>query len=195
VAVDLAGTIFAGDLSGKTVMIIGAGKMGETCVRHLAKKGAQSVLVTNRSFERAEALAKDFGGCAVHFDRCLEAMTRADIVVSSTGCPETILGVEQVRQVMAARRNRPLFLIDIAVPRDIDSDVQHLENVFLYNIDHLENLMRENLRLREAELERCREIIERRTSALMERIAPAQKETWNGPPQTEWAPAGALCAA
>jgi glutamyl-tRNA reductase len=181
VAVELAGKIFGGDLSEKTVMIIGAGKMGEACVRHLSKKGARSVLVSNRSFERAQGLATEFGGRAIRFDGCLDAMTEADIVVSSTGCPQTILHADQIDRVMSARRNRPLFMIDIAVPRDIDPDIQHLDNVYLYNIDHLETLVRENLRHREAELARCREIIERRTAALMHKLAPVGKETDRAP--------------
>jgi glutamyl-tRNA reductase len=171
VAVDLAGKIFDGDLSGKTVMIIGAGKMGEACVRHLSKKGARSVLVANRSFERAEGLANEFGGQAIHFDACLDAMIGADIVVTSTGSSQTILHAGQIESVMSARRNRPLFMIDIAVPRDIDADVQHLENVYLYNIDHLSALVRENVRMREQELSRCQEIISTRASEVMARFA------------------------
>jgi glutamyl-tRNA reductase len=197
VAVELAGNIFGGDLSDKTVMIIGAGKMGEACVRHLSKKGARSVLVSNRSFDRAETLANEFGGRAIRFDDCFEAMKDADIVVSSTGCPQTILHPEQIEKVMAARRNRPLFLIDIAVPRDIDPDVQHLENVYLYNIDHLETLVRENLRLREAELKRCRDIIQEKTTALMSKLAPVRKETPTAKTSTEpeWIGNAALCHA
>lgn len=180
VAVELAGKIFGGDLSDKTVMIIGAGKMGEACVRHLSKKAARSVLVSNRSFDRAETLAGEFGGRAIRFDGCLDAMAEADIVVSSTGCPQTILHRGQIDRVMSARRNRPLFLIDIAVPRDIDPDVQHLDNVYLYNIDHLEALVRENLRHREAELARCRDIIEHRAAALMSKLTPVRKRN-DGP--------------
>src|SRR5215469_7914123 len=116
VAVELAEKIFDRDLSAKTVMIIGAGKMGEACVRHLAKKGARSILVANRSYERAVNLAAEFGGRAIRFDDCLTAMAEADIVVSSTGSPTTVLHKDGVAAVMAARRNRPLFLIDIAVP-------------------------------------------------------------------------------
>ena len=196
VAVELAGKIFGGDLSEKTIMIVGAGKMGEACLRHLSKKGARSVLVSNRSFERAEGLASEFGGRAIRFDGCLDAMTEADIVVSSTGCPQTILHAEQIERVMAARRNRPLFMIDIAVPRDIDPDVQHLDNVYLYNIDHLEKLVRENLRQREAELARCRDIIEQRTAALMTKLTPVQKEPNDIriQPEPRWLPGGvALC--
>src|ERR1041385_3945629 len=158
VAVELAEKIFDQDLAAKTVMIIGAGKMGEACVRHLAKKGARSVLVSNRSFERAQGLAAEFGGRAVRFDDCLSSMIEADVVVSSTGCPQTILHRADVARVMAARRHRPLVLIDIAVPRDIDADVQDVDNVYLYNIDHLEAIVRENLKSREQELGRCAEI-------------------------------------
>lgn len=172
VAVELAERIFDRDLSDKTVMIIGAGKMGEACVRHLNKKGARSVLVSNRSFERAELLAQEFGGRAIRFDDCLAAMTEADIVVSSTGCPHTILHRQEVAQVMNARRNRPLVLIDIAVPRDIAADVQQLGNVYLYDVDDLEVIVRENVKLRERELERCHEIIHDRTEEVLAKVNP-----------------------
>ena len=170
VAVELAERILDKDLSKKVVMIIGAGKMGEACVRHLSKKGARSVLVSNRSFERAETLANEFGGRAIRFDECLTAMSEADIVVSSTGCPHTILHREQVARVMAARRNRPLVLIDIAVPRDIAADVQDLSNVYLYDVDDLEVIVRENVKVRERELERCTAIICKRTEEVLTRL-------------------------
>lgn len=173
VAVELAEKIFDKDLSQKTVMIIGAGKMGEACVRHLAKKGARSVLVSNRSFERAQGLAAEFGGRAVRFDDCQAALVEADIVVSSTGCPQTILHRADLAPLMPARRNRPLFLVDIAVPRDIDPDVQRLDNVYLYNIDHLEAIVRENLRMREQEFSKCRELIATRAAKLFARLIPA----------------------
>jgi glutamyl-tRNA reductase len=172
VAVELAERIFDKNLTAKTVMIIGAGKMGEACIRHLAKRGARSVLVSNRSYDRAVGLADEFGGRAVRFDECLAAMREADIVVSSTGSPQTILGVKQVAEVMRSRGNRPLFLIDIAVPRDIEGDVQHLENVFLYNVDHLETLVRENVRNREQELSLCREIVKEQAMALLAKVEP-----------------------
>jgi len=171
VAVELAEKIFREDLSTQSVMIIGAGQMGETCVRHLAKKGAKSILVSNRSFERAQTLAGEFGGRAVRFDDCLQAMEQVDIVVSSTGCPQTILHRSEIEKLMATRRNRPLFLIDIAVPRDIDPDVQHLENVYLYNIDDLEAIVRENVRHREHDLAACRAIIEQRAATLVKKLA------------------------
>ncbi len=141
VAVQLAEKIFAGDFHDKTVMIIGAGKMGEACIRHLVKKGVRSIIVANRTLAHAQELAQDFGGRAVNYmDDGLAVMREADIVVSSTGCPETILDRADVEAVMRQRPNRPLFLIDIAVPRDIAGEVQEVENVFLYNMDDLEQV-------------------------------------------------------
>ena len=193
VAVELAEKIFAGDLSDKTVMILGAGKMGEACVRHLAKSGARSVLVANRSLERARSLAAEFGGRALPFEERLQGITEADIVVSSTGSPTTVLHKHELAGVLAARANRPLVLVDIAVPRDVAPDVEELDNVYLYNIDHLEAIVRENSRMREQELSRCNEIIARRAAALMLK--------WNPPPavrpvaNVEMAPGWALCEA
>jgi glutamyl-tRNA reductase len=197
VAVELAERIFDKNLSEKTVMIIGAGKMGEACVRHLSKKGAKSVLVSNRSIERAQNLANEFGGHAVQFDQRLTALSAADIVVSSTGCPETILHRDEVASILPARRGRPLFLIDIAVPRDIDADVDQLDNVYLYNVDHLESIVRENVRNREQELNRCQAIIGERTATLMAKFssAPANAADRNRPAQPAWALAGATACA
>jgi glutamyl-tRNA reductase len=172
VAVELAEKVFAGDLSDKTVMILGAGKMGEACVRHLAKSGARSVLVANRSLDRAQALAAEFGGSALPFEERLQAITEADIVVSSTGSPTTVLHKHEVAGILATRSNRPLILVDIAVPRDIAPDVEELDNVYLYNIDHLEAIVRENSRMREQELSQCNEIIARRVGALMLKLNP-----------------------
>jgi glutamyl-tRNA reductase len=189
VAVELAERIFDRDLSGKTVMIIGAGKMGEACIRHLAKKGARSVLVSNRSYDRALNLATEFGGRAVRFDDCLQAMAQADIVVSSTGSPQTIVHRDDVASVMAGRGKRPLFLIDIAVPRDIDAEVEQLDNVYLYNVDHLEAIVRENVRQREQELARCQAILGERVAALMARFTPAPATNYDSgvQPQPAWA--------
>ena len=176
VAVELAERIFDRDLSEKVVMIIGAGKMGEACVRHLAKRGARTVLVSNRSLERAQHLASEFGGRAVSFDECRQALAIADIVVSSTGSPHTILHREDVASILSARRNRPLFLVDIAVPRDIDPAVQELNNVFLYDIDDLETIVRENTKCRAQELSQCQTIIADRTAKVMAKINPAPEK-------------------
>jgi glutamyl-tRNA reductase len=172
VAVELAEKIFAGDLSDKTVMILGAGKMGEACVRHLTKRGARSVLVANRSSERAQLLAAEFGGRALPFEERMNALAEADILVSSTGSPTTVLHKDEIAAILPARRNRPLILIDIAVPRDIAADVEQLDNVYLYNIDHLQTIVRENSRQREQELSKCNGIIFRRAEALMKKIQP-----------------------
>ena len=178
VAVQLAEKIFGGNFQDKTVMIIGAGKMGEACIRHIAKNGVKrSIIVANRSLENAEELAREFGGRAVNYmDDGLAAMVQADIVVSSTGCPETILDREDVAAVMRQRPNRPLFLIDIAVPRDIDQAVQRVENVFLYDMDDLEKLVAENVRMREQEMAPCRGIIERHTAELMAKLTGASRK-------------------
>jgi glutamyl-tRNA reductase len=170
VALELAEKIFGGDLSQKNVMIIGAGKMGEACIRHLAKQGVKSVLVANRSIERAQALAAEFGGRAVRLDECLQAMAEADIVVSSTGSPDTILHRADIETVMKTRRDRPLALIDIAVPRDIDPEVQFVPGVYLYDIDDLEAIVRENVHHREQELAQCREIIAEGTAEVMAKL-------------------------
>ena len=186
VAVELAEKIFAGDLSDKTVMILGAGKMGEACVRHLAKRGARSVLVANRSPERAQLLAAEFGGRALSFEERMNALIEADILVSSTGSPTTVLHKNEIAEILPARRNRPLILIDIAVPRDIAPDVEELGNVYLYNIDHLEAIVRENSKTREQELSKCNEIVARRTAALMAKIQPAPEK--RPEPETELLP-------
>ena len=193
VAVQLAETIFGPRFTEQTVMIIGAGKMGEACVRHLAKQGTRMILVANRSFDRACELAAEFSGQAVRFDDCVNAMAGADIVVSSTGCPQTILNRQDLEAVMRARRNRPLVLIDIAVPRDIDPEVQHVPNVYLHNIDHLEQIVRENVRLREGELDRCRAILEQKTSAIMAKVTRTQEKPNDDRIQSE--PGWQLCGA
>ena len=197
VAVELAEKIFDRDLSQKTVMILGAGKMGEACVKHLNKKGAKSVLVSNRSFERAQLLAQEFGGRAIRFDSYLQAMEEADIVVSSTGCPHTILHREEVAQVMQARRNRPLVLVDIAVPRNIAADVQELNNVYLYDVDDLQGIANENVKHREQELARCEAIISERVEAVMARFSPVRERVRHGEIQpTHWTIGGvATCPA
>jgi glutamyl-tRNA reductase len=187
VAVELAEKVFDRDLSSKTVMILGAGKMGEACVKHLAKRGAQTVLVANRSPERAEKLAAEFGGRAVRIEESSSAMTEADILVSSTGSPEIVLKREDVEKILPARRNRPLVLVDIAVPRDIDPAVAELPNVFLYDIDDLEAVVRENTKNREQELSICHAIIQGRTAELMERLnSGAERQPTKSNPIPVW---------
>jgi glutamyl-tRNA reductase len=192
VAVELAERIFDNDFSHRTVMIVGAGKMGEACVRHLAKKGARSVLVVNRSLDKARALATEISGIPLPFEQLFHAMEQADVVVSSTGARRAILDREAVARVMRARAGRPLFLVDIAVPRDIEASVQTLEGVYLYNIDHLQGIVRQNAQLRAHELGRCQAIIAQRAAEAARRLAP---RTMPAPrPETALAPSLELAA-
>lgn len=161
-------------------MIVGAGKMGEACVRHLAKKGAQSVLVVNRSPDKARALAADINGTPLPFEQLLEAMKRADIVVSSTGARRVILQREAVAGVMRARGGKPLFLVDIAVPRDIDPAVQEIEGVYLYNIDHLQSIVQDNVKQREQELSHCHAIIGARAAETGQRLTVPRPQRESG---------------
>ncbi len=157
-AVELARKIF-GDLSGKTVMIIGASKMGELAAKHLKRAGASSVLVSNRTFERAVELAKVFEGAAVPFEHFTDHMAGADIVITSTGAPHFIISKNLAEQVIHRRKNKPIFFIDIAVPRDIDPAVNEIDNAFLYDIDDLQQVIDANLKERLKEAMRAEEIV------------------------------------
>jgi len=163
-AVELARKIF-GDLTGKTVMIIGASKMGELAAKHLKRNGVSSVLVTNRTFERAVELAKVFEGAAVPFEHFTDHMDRADIVISSTGAPHFIINRTLAEQVIHRRKNKPMFFIDIAVPRDIDPLVNELDNAFVYDIDDLQQVIDANLKERLREASRAEEIIDSEVQA------------------------------
>src|SRR5216117_2101549 len=158
-AVELARKIF-GDLTGKTVMIIGASKMGELAAKHLKRNGVSSVLVTNRTFERAVELAQVFQGAAVPFEHFTDQMDRADIVISSTGAPHFVISKALAEQVIHKRKNKPMFFIDIAVPRDIDPTVNEIDNAFLYDIDDLQQVIDANLKERMKEASRAEEIID-----------------------------------
>jgi len=158
-AVELARKIF-GELNGKTVMIIGASKMGELAAKHLKRNGVSSVLVTNRTFERAVELARVFEGAAVPFEHFTDHMDRADIVISSTGAPHFIIGRTLAEQIIHRRKNKPMFFIDIAVPRDIDPSVNEIDNAFLYDIDDLQQVIDGNLKERLKEASRAEEIID-----------------------------------
>jgi glutamyl-tRNA reductase len=160
VAVDLARKIF-GDLAGRTVLILGAGEMAELALRHLMEDGVHSILVANRSHDRAVALAEQFRGKAVRFDTFHQEMMDADIVISSTSAPHHILKREEMQAITLERRHRPIFLIDIANPRDIDPGCNEVDNVYLYNIDDLQSVVASNLKERQREAERAETIVER----------------------------------
>jgi glutamyl-tRNA reductase len=163
-AVELARKIF-GDLSGKTVMIIGASKMGELAAKHLKRAGVSSVLVTNRTFERAVELAKVFEGAAVPFEHFTDHMVGADIVITSTGAPHFIVGKNLAEQIIHRRKNKPMFFIDIAVPRDVDPAVNEIDNAFVYDIDDLQQVIDANLKERLKEAMRAEEIIDHEVEA------------------------------
>ena len=137
VAVELARKIF-GSLQGRTVFLVGAGKMSELAARHLVQQGAGAILVTNRTLERARQLAEPFDGRVIPFEKLYETATEADIVISSTGAPHPIFRKEHGQQFMHRRRNRPMFFIDIAVPRDVDPAMNKVEGIFVYDIDDLQ---------------------------------------------------------
>ncbi|HVO84817.1 MAG TPA: glutamyl-tRNA reductase [Syntrophobacteria bacterium] len=150
-AVELAKKIF-NELTGKVVLLIGAGEMAELAAEHLLNNSVDRIIVANRTLERAVALAKRFRGTSVPLEEVADELSRADIIISSTGSPDPILTADEVKRRMRSRRNRPLFFIDIAVPRDIDPEVNRIENVYLYNIDDLQGIVDLNRadRLREA---------------------------------------------
>ena len=174
-AAQLAERIVGNDFPTQKVMIIGAGQMGEACIRHLAKKGVGSILISNRSFHHAIELAEEFGGQVLPFDQCLQAMAEVDIVVTATACPNTLLRRADVEKVIPARKNRPLFLIDLSVPRNIDPEIQFIDSVYLYNIDDLEAIVRENVRLRGKDLAMCEQIIGSHAEALMAKLELAKE--------------------
>lgn len=160
-----------GTLDGKTVLIFGAGETAELTVKNLQGKGLRSVIVTNRHFDRAQALADKMGGRAVPFDRAFQAADEADILVSSTGATQYIIKPWDVRQLMNRRNNRPIVIIDIAVPRDSDPEVGSIKGVTLINIDDLQHIVEDNIRFREGEAERARMIIEEEITSIQERFA------------------------
>jgi glutamyl-tRNA reductase len=165
-AVQLAKKVFQ-DLTGKSVMIVGAGKMSELTAKHLLSNGVSSVIIANRSHERAAKMAESFCGRAVKFDCLIEEMASADIVISSTGAPHYVVKKEDIKQVMSKRRNRPIFLIDIAVPRDIDPAVNNLDNIYLYDIDDLQSVVDSNLVERTREAKEAEKIIKLEVQAFL----------------------------
>jgi glutamyl-tRNA reductase len=139
VAVDLARKIF-GSLQGRTVFLVGAGKMSELAARHLVQQGAGTILVCNRTHARAQSMAEEFKGRVIPFDQLYEAASQVDIVISSTGAPHPIFLRKHGQAFLRQRRNRPMFFIDIAVPRDVDPAMNKLEGIFVYDIDDLQSV-------------------------------------------------------
>ena len=157
-AAALAQQVF-GELEGRRVLVIGAGKAGELAARALAARGATIASVANRSPERGAAVAELVGAAAVSFDQIEQELERADVVVAATGAPGLVLGREQVARSLRGRKGRPLFLIDIAVPRDLDPEIHELDGCYLYDIDDLQAVVEASLAGRRREASRAESII------------------------------------
>ncbi|MBZ5618521.1 MAG: glutamyl-tRNA reductase [Acidobacteriia bacterium] len=172
-AVELARKIF-GSLANRTIMIVGAGKMSELAARHLRRSGASHVFVTNRTQERAVEMAKLFQGTPVDYTRFVSMLPEVDIVIASSGAPHYILRKEDMQRVIAARRNKPMFLIDIAVPRNIEPSVNEVDNVFLYDIDDLQEVVNANLRERMKEADHAEAMVTEEVQRTMARLKVAE---------------------
>lgn len=166
VAVELAEKIFS-TLEGRDVMVIGAGDTSEKTARALMSRGARSVVVANRTYDRALALAAALGGRAVPFENWTQEFASIDIAISSTAAPNHILDRARLEPLMKLRRERPLLLVDIAVPRDIDPEVNLMENVYLYNVDDLQSIADDYLTQRKEEIARCQAIILEKAKPLL----------------------------
>jgi len=168
-AVELAREIF-GSLAGKTVLLVGAGKMAEAAARHLRHSGVDDIVVTNRTRARADLLAEDFEGRVVEYEQFAGILPEVDIIITSSGAPYYILTKEVMRDVINRRRHRPMFLIDIAVPRNIEPTVNELDGVFLYDIDDLDRVVRGNVATRKNVAEQAEEIIDQEVQRMVLRL-------------------------
>lgn len=168
-AVELARKIF-GSLESSRILIAGAGKMSELAARHLRRCGGAQVWVTNRTYERAVEMAREFEGTAVEWDRFPAMLPEIDILIASTGSPEYILSKADIERVIAARKNRPVFLIDIAVPRNIDPGVNEIDNAFLYDIDDLQEVVQSNMKERRKEAERAELLVVQEVDRMVARL-------------------------
>jgi len=175
VAVELAEKIFS-SLPERQTLVIGAGDTSEKVARALFSRGVKNIIVASRTFEKAELLAKEFNGRAIPFENWTQEFEKIDIAISSTSAQQPILNRAKLEPLMKLRRQRPLLLIDIAVPRDIDPAVNFLDNVYLYNIDDLQAIAEDYLQQRKEEIVQCENIIDEKVKALL--------ETKNIPPET-----------
>ncbi len=161
-AVELAKKIF-GNLQNLRAMLIGAGEMAELAATHLLKAGVQHIFIANRTFATGKELATTLGGEAVHFENLTKYLGEIDIVISSTGANKTILQASDIQDIMKVRQGKPMFFIDIAVPRDIASDVNSIDNVYLYDIDDLKDVVQENMQIRQDEALQGKKIVDEET--------------------------------
>lgn len=179
VAVDLAARIF-GELADCHVMVLGAGEMSRTTARSLLSRGARSIIVSNRSYDRACELAEEMEGEALHFHDWPRRVADVDIVVASTAAPHFVITAEHVAEARRRRRGRPLFLIDIAVPRNIDPEVNEMDDVYLYDIDALQALADEARRAREEQIEVCLSIVEEEVARITGYRTGRPDRSWSG---------------
>ncbi len=157
-AVQLAKQIF-GALNGKRAMVLGAGEMAELALECLVDQGVRAAIVANRTFERAQELAERYGAAAMHVDECWPALADVDVLVCSTAAPRAVVSVEHVRPALGTRGDRPLCILDIAVPRDVDLAVRRLENVFLYDLDDLQAVVAANIERRRSDMPTAEQLI------------------------------------
>ncbi|GJQ24034.1 MAG: glutamyl-tRNA reductase [Planctomycetia bacterium] len=169
VAVEFAEKIFQ-EFTGKTVLVVGAGEMCELLLKHLYEEGARTIVVANRTFERAQEIANAFQGQAIKYELLGEYLAKADIIISSTSAPHYVIHTDQVKDAIRHRRGNPMFLIDIAVPRDIEPEIANIDNVYLYNIDDLQSVVSQNIDERTREVEKCRSIVEEEVEHFMARL-------------------------
>jgi glutamyl-tRNA reductase len=174
VAVDLAKRIFD-RLEDKTVMLIGAGKMGDLVARHLQHSGVSSLMVTNRTFERAVQLAAEFRGNPIRFEDYPRYLKLADLVVGCTGSPEVLLRPETVAEVLKERKQKAMFFIDIGDRRNFDPRINEIDNVYLYNIDDLEAVAKENLKGRASEVKKAEEIVDEEVTLFLRWLASLEQ--------------------
>jgi len=168
-AVELARKIF-GSLAGRSVLLVGSGKMSELAARHLRRSGAKRILVTNRTRARADEMAALFNGTAVDYAQFRQVLPEVDIVITSSGSPDYVLGPEDMQRAVAARKNKPMFVIDIAVPRNVDPAVNAVDNVFLYDIDDLQGVVNNNLAERQKEAARAERIVAEEVDKMLARL-------------------------
>jgi glutamyl-tRNA reductase len=169
-AVELARKIFR-DLTGTTIFVIGAGKMSEIAAKNLIRSGASAILVTNRTYERATELARAFHGTAIPFEQFFDHVQKADIVICSTSAPHYVIRREQAEKWLVARKNRPIFFIDISVPRNVDPAINQIDNAFVYDIDDLGQVVEANKRQREREAAWAEDIVQNEVQKAMRRLA------------------------
>ena len=173
VTVDLAEKIF-GELSACRVMILGAGETSESTARALLSRGVKSIFVANRTYDRAAALAAEMGGEAIRFEECDQRYHEIDILISSTAATHTIVTHAKIAPVMSRRPARPLFVIDLAVPRDVEPSVNDIEGAYLYDIDSLQAIARQGIEVRKQEIAHCEQIIARHVGEFHHWLRAAQ---------------------